>query len=831
MLKLLRLALAMLRRDWRSGELRLIAIALVVATAGASSVGFFTDRIRGALERQAGTLLAADLVVESGQPINPALAERARADGLAVSRQLAFRSVVGAGERLQLVELKAVSPGYPLRGVLEVRETAFGESRPADGIPPPGTVWVDARLLQLLDVAPGESLDVGATGLRIERVLALEPDRGGDMFSIAPRLMMNLADIPASGLVLPGSRVSHKLMLAGPPQAIAAWRAWAAGRLAPEERLRSVRDARPELQAALARAEQFLGLAALTAVVLAGVAVATAARRYSERHLDACAVLRCLGATQGRVMALYALELTILGLAAALSGLALGYAAHEVLGRLLAGLSPGALPPPSAVPALRGLLVALATLWGFALPPLLQLGRVPPVRVLRRELGPPPVSSRLSYLAALTVLVLLAPWDAGQAHITAYVLGGSALTGLVLAGLAALVVRLLSRLRGRVGVAWRYGLASVARRSRGSITQIVALGLGIMVMLLLSLVRGDLLAGWQASLPADAPNHFLINIQPGQTAPLEDFLAERGLDGTQLYPMVRARLVAVNGEPVSAADYIDQRAQRLVEREFNLSWMPRLPPDNRIRAGRWWGAAGAGDPEQFSVEQGIAQTLGLELGDRLSYRIADQEVTGRITSLRSVEWDSFNVNFFVVAPRPLIERFPATYLTSFYAGPDSAGWMPALVRAFPSVTVIDLDALMRQVRAIIQRVTEAVQFVFVFTLAAGLVVLAAAVQATQDERVRETAVMRTLGARGATLVRGLLAEFAILGTAAGGVAALAAYVIGHTLASEVFGMPYAFNPLIGVAGVLGGMLGVGAVGVFGMRGALRERPARVLRRV
>lgn len=827
-MRLLRLALQNLWRDWRSGELTLIAAALLIAVGGSSAVGFFTSRIENALERQAGSLLAADLVVESGEPVQPALEAEARERGLALTRQLAFRSVVGAGGRLQLVELKAVAEGYPLRGVLELSDTPFGESRPAGGIPQPGTAWVDTRLLQLLEVAPGDTLEVGALRLRIERMLALEPDRGGDLFSIAPRLMMNLADIPASGLVLPGSRVTHRLMLAGAAEDVERVRSWVEPRLRANERLVSVRDGRPELRTALDRARQFLGLAALTSIVLAGVAIATAARRHAERHLDACAVLRCLGATQGRVLAIHALGLGMLGLGAGLLGVALGYGAHEVLARLLAGLSPGELPPPSALPALRGVLVALATLAGFALPPLMQLRDVPPIRVFRRDLGPPPVSSRLTYGAALAAIAALAPWETGQVHITGYVIGGSVLTALVLAALALLIVRLLGGLRGRVGVAWRYGLASVARRSRGSVTQIVALGLGIMVMLLLTVVRADLLENWRASLPPEAPNHFLINIQPAETEALTRFLTERGQARPTLYPMVRARLVAVNGKPVAPGDYLDQRAQRLVDREFNLAWMPGLPADNRIVAGRWWGETPA--PGQFSVEDGIASTLGLALGDELTYRVADQEVSGRITSLRAVDWDSFNVNFFVVAPRELLEGFPATFLTSFHLGPADGGWLPELVRAFPSVTVLDVDALLSQVRAVIDRVTQAVQFVFVFTLGAGLVVLAAAVQATQDERVRETAVMRTLGAQSGTLVRGLLAEFGILGAAAGAVAAAAAYGIGHTLAAEVFGVGYAFNPWIAVGGLLGGVLGVGAVGLVGMRAALGERPARVLRR-
>lgn len=824
-----RLALDGLLRDWRSGEIRLIAAAVVIAVGSATAVSFFTNSVARALEREAGSLLAADVAVESGQPLDADLTQRAGELGLAHTLQFVFRSVVSAGDRLQLAEIKAVAPGYPLRGQVETAARPFGPTTRSTAIPAPGTIWADARLLQQLGLAAGDVVGVGALQLRIDRVLVREPDRGGDLFSIAPRLIMNLSDIPASRLVVPGSRVTYRLLLAGSVDAVRAFSDWAGQRVRPTERLITVRDARPELRSALEHARQFLGLAALTGIVLAGVAIGTAAQRHAVRHMDSSAILRCLGASARQILATATLQLVLLALVAGAIGIVLGWAGHALLSVVLSGMIEGGLPAPDPVDALRGWLVALVTLLGFALPPVMQLARVPPLRVLRRDLGPPPVQGWVTYGAALAAMTALAPWSAGRSEVTLYVIAGCAATALVLAGLAMLLVRLLLVLRRHASVSWRYGLASLARRGSGSVTQIVSLGLGLLVMLLLTLVRGDLLQAWRASVPPDAPNHFVINVQPDERDRLAHFLAGHGLAAPTLYPMVRARLVAINGTAVHGDEFEDPRARRFIERDFNLAWTPQLPDDNRVTAGRWWGEQPA-RADQFSVEAGLAETLGLAVGDTLTYRIADREITGAITSLRTVKWDSFNVNFFVVAPRALIEAFPATYLTNFHLAPGAGDFLPEMVREFPSISVIDVDAVMQQVRGMIDRISAAIQFVFAFTLGAGMLVLIAAMQATQDERVRESAVMRTLGAGSGALLRGLVAEFAVLGLVAGTVAGVAASIAGALLAREVFAVPYSPSPVPIAAGLIGGILCVGIVGLAGMRAALRERPIVLLQR-
>ncbi len=824
---ILRMTLRALSRDWRAGELRVLAAALVIAVASVAAVGFFTDRIRAAMEFKSSELLGADLVISSPEPISESLSRQAQARALLTASTVSFRSVVLAGDTTQLAEVKAVGPGYPLRGSLQISDQPFAVAQNTRAIPTPGTVWLDERLIQVLQLEAGAPLELGASELVVEKVLAYEPDRGGDLFSIAPRLMMNLADLPATELIQPGSRVSYRLLLGGPVTTIEDYKSWARDRLTAGERLQGVRDARPELRVALDRAQRFLGLAALVSVILAGVGIAIAARRFAARHWDSVAIMRCVGATQGVVLRLYLLEMLLLALAAGIVGVAVGYGAQEGLSRLLIGLaSSGELPLPSWRPVAPALITGIITLLGFGLPPLIRLREVPPLRVLRRDIGPLDQRVLALYGPALVAVTALLFWQAGDSQLALYLLAGVLGAALVL-GLAALgMVKALTLLRGRVGVAWRFGLANISRRGGGSTVQVVALGLGIMVLLVLSLVRNDLLASWQATLPPDAPNHFLINIQTAEVEGIHDFLAARGLSETRLHPMVRGRLTAINGHPTSSGDYTTPRAQRLVEREFNLSWTDTLQEDNRIVAGHWWRD---GDEGVISVEEGLAETLGIALNDTLQFQIAGQPLQARVTSLRTVEWDSFRANFFVLFPPGVIENHPATWITSLHITQAQKPLLAELVRHFPSVTVLDVDALMTKVREIIERVVLAVEYVFLFTLMAGLVVLYAAIQATQDERLFESAMLRTLGARKDVILKSLLAEFATLGLLAGLLAALTASLLGYVLAEYVFNFSYTPNPLVWLLGGGAGFFGVGLAGLLGARSVLSRPPLQSLR--
>ena len=825
-----RLAFRLLKREWRAGELRVLLAALVVTVASITAVGLFTDRMERAMETGANELLAADLLVTSSVPIAAELQDEAIRRGLATARLLSFRSVAVVGDRFQLAAVKAVDDDYPLRGALRVADAPFAEDRAAAGIPERGSVWVDARLVGILGIRVNDELTLGVARFRVSRILSYEPDRGGDLFSIAPRLLMNLADVPATELVQRGSRVKHRLLFAGAPQSIAVFRGWLSARLQTQERIQGVRDARPELRSALARANQFLGLAALVSVLLAGIAIAVAARRHAERHLDGAALLRCLGASQATIMRIYALEVLGLGLIGSAIGCLLGYGAQALIVQLLGNMILAELPGASWLPLATGSATGLAVLSAFALPPILRLRKVSPARVLRRDLGPMPASTVGTYAIAVLLCVGLVAWHAKDPRLAAYVIGAGTGTVAALCVLAYLLIRILNRLRQRVGTAWRFGLANITRRAGGSVMQMVAFGLGIMMLMLISLVRGDLLSEWQDQLPPDAPNYFLVNVQPSEMASVKAMLEKHGLTSAAFYPMVRGRLVAINDRPVHPDDYPDSRGQRLAARDFNLSWSAQPGSDNRIVEGRWWSLDEHGSP-LLSVEVGIGQVLGFGVGDRLSFQLGGEVLTAAVQSVRTVDWDSFRVNFFVVAPPGLLDDYPATYITSFHLPDDGREMLLELLRRFPSVTVIDVDALLSKVREIMERADQGMRYVFLFTLLAGFTVLLAAIQSTLDERRHESAILRTLGASRSVVRRGLLAEFLTLGALAGGLAAIAATLLSAWLADQVFHFSYQGNPWVWLIGIIGGSLGIGFVGLLGTRMVLRHPPMESLRRL
>jgi len=825
-----RLSYRLLKREWRAGELRVLLAALVITVASITAVGLFTDRMERAMETGANELLAADLLVVSTVPIESGFEQEAARRGLATARTLSFRSVAVVGDRFQLAAVKAVNDGYPLRGALRVADAPFGADAPAGGIPTPGSVWLDARLMGILGVDIGDELELGATRFHVTKVVSYEPDRGGDLFNIAPRLLMNLADVPATELVQAGSRVKHRLLVAGAPEAIPPFREWLSDRLDVQEHIHGIRDARPELRTALERATQFLGLAALVSVLLAGIAIAVAARRHAERHLDGAALLRCMGASQSTVMRVYTLEVLGLGLIGSAIGCLLGYAAQALIAHVLGSMILAELPAASWLPLATGSATGLAVLAAFALPPLLRLRQVSPARVLRRDLGPLPAGAVGTYAVAVTLCVGLIAWHAKDARLAAYVIGVGTATVVALCALAYVLIRFLNRLRQRVGTAWRFGLANITRRAGGSVMQMVAFGLGIMMLLLISLVRGDLLAEWREQLPPDVPNYFLINVQPDEMKAVQSMLSERGLVSAAFYPMVRGRLIAINDKPVNPDDYQESRAQRLAARDFNLSWSAEPASDNRIVEGRWWSRDEHGQP-LLSVERGIGEALGFGIDDTLTFQISGQTVTAAVQSVRTVEWDSFRVNFFVIAPPDLLDGYPATYITSFHLPAGERGMLVDLVRRFPSVTVIDVDALLAKVREIMERADQGMRYVFLFTLLAGFTVLLAAIQSTLDERRHESAILRTLGADRSDVRRGLLAEFLTLGALAGSLAAFAATLLSALLAAQVFHFPYQGNAWVWLIGIVGGSLGIGAAGLLGTRMVLRHPPMESLRRL
>ena len=827
-----RLAWRQALRDLAAGEVRLLLVALALAVASVTTISLLTDRAERALTLEANRLLGGDAVLRSDAPLPPALRALADRPELARVETVEFPSMLRVGQSIRLGELRAVGRGFPLRGRFVLDEAGVRRER-ADG-PAPGTVWMSRSGAHTLGAVPGDAIILGSARLRLAALIEQEPDGALDYFNVAPRVVMNLDDLPATGLVQPGSRIAYRLVVAGPPDAVERFSAEAREALGRGQRLETSADGRPEVRRALDRAGRFLGLATLVSVVLAAIAVAMAARRHSTRHLDACAVMRCLGASQRTLVIVHVGGLLLLGLLGSSLGVAVAWGLSFAIGAWLSGALGLAVPAAGLAPMLGGYAVGLVILVAFAVPPVLALRRVPALRVLRRDLDPREPSALALTALALGGFAALLWWQAQSPVLAVAMLLGLAATFAALALLGFALVRAVGLLRPRLRGPWRYGLANVSRRATTTVAQVSALGLGLMALLLLTFVRTDLLERWRDSLPADAPNRFIINVQPAQIEPLRAFLKAEGLADPEIFRMIRGRWVARNGTApdLQALGEEGLRARRLAEREFNLSTADTLDASNTVVAGRFWAApSGKETPGavEFSVEEGLAETLGWQLGDRIGFDVAGTSLVGEVTSIRQVKWESFRPNFFVLVSPGVLEGLQGSAITAVHLPAGREGFTRSLLDRFANLSVIDIDAILNQVRDIAAQVSTVVEAVFVVALLAGALVLLAAVGASQDERLREGAVMRVLGGSRRQLRLAQAGEFAALGLIAGLVAAIASSVLAGVVAVQVLGVPWAPNLPMAAGGALAGLLVALSAGLWATRRILDAPPSVTLR--
>ncbi len=847
-----RLASRQMARDFRAGELRLLVVAVMLAVAALTAVGFFADRINHGLARDARQMLGGDAIVASDQPAPAVFAAKAAELGLASARTTTFPSMGRAadakGGATRLVTVKAVSEGYPLRGKLRLGGVPGSAEFEVARAPEPGTVWVDAALLTALKLQIGDALLLGDATLRITQIIVIEPDRGAGFLGFAPRVLLNQADLATTGLIQPASRVTYRLAVAargGSDAPIRQFVDWAEAEMKTRAlrglRVESLATGRPEMRQTLDRAEKFLNLVALLAALLAAVAVGIASRDFASRHLDDCAMLRVLGQAQRGIAQQYLIEFGCVGLLASAGGVALGFGVHYVFVWLLAGLVDGDLPQASLWPALFGIGVGMTLLLAFGLPPVLQLARVPPLRVIRRDVGalkPASIAVLAAGTAGFVALLLAVSSDLKLGLIA---VGGFAAAVAMFALLSWAAVMVLRRAVPEAGTPrwWTLGASAprwlvlatrqIAARPAFAVLQVSALSVGLLALVLLVLLRTDLISSWRQATPPDAPNRFVINVQPEQSEAFQQRLKQAGVSRYDWFPMIRGRLVAINGKTIKPEDMTEERARRLVDREFNLSHGERLPQHNTLAGGTWT----AGEANALSVEEGLAKTLGLKLGDTLRFDIAGIATEGRITSLRKVDWTSMRVNFFVMFPTAKMADVPVTYIAAFRAPAENGqavAFDNALSREFPNITNIDVSTQIAQVQRVLDQVIRAVEFLFGFTLAAGLVVLFAAVTATREARSREFAVMRALGAGGRLLAQVQRAELLGIGALAGVLASLAAIAVGWGLARYAFEFSWNPSPLVPLAGGAAGAVLALAAGWWGLREVLTRPVVETLRR-
>ncbi|MCD6704944.1 MAG: ABC transporter permease [Thiobacillus sp.] len=829
----LRLGLWLLRRERASGEWRVLLLALIIGVGSVSTTGFLGDRLKRAMSEQGADFLGADLLVTSPRPIAdwPSLPVENSAPALATSQALEFASMVSRGDAFQLATLRAVDASYPVRGVVRIADRPFEPGVPRPAQPPPGAIYVEPSLLPLLSAGVGDSVRIGEASFRIAGIVAEEPGQLGNVFGLAPRVFLRADEVERTRVLQPGSRLTYLYQFAGEPDRLVVFGAALKPTLDSTQRLIGSREGVETLRGAFANADRYIQLTALISLLLSVAAIAIAAHHHALRHYDQAALLRCFGATTAQLRTLYAVQLLTLGLLGSLAGVAIGALMQQALAGLILPDAVTRLPSLGLAPVGVAVASGLLALAGAALPALMRLIRVPPLRVLRRDLPPLPVAAWLGAAISGSALLGLIAWYAGDVKLVGVFVG--ALTALV--GVLILLARLaLVAGRGVQRMAHgplRFGLAQLLRHRFDSTLQLGAFTLALFLVALLALVRSDLIAGWQQQLPPQAPNHFLVNIAPHQQQAVAAYLSQHRLKASALYPMVRGRLVSKNGTPIAETLPEDARDSNTLRRELNLTWTATLPANNVVLAGRWHGERSAGsDPSAaLSVESGMAERLNLAIGDTLGFQIGDQTLAARITSIRSVKWDSMQPNFFVIFAPGLLDALPASSIASVYVPPDATGVLPGFVKAFPGITVLALDKLIANIEAVFAQIIGAIQLLLGFLLAAGMAVVVATLLASLDARQQEAVLLRTLGAQRAYLAKGLWSEFIALGLLAGLLASACAELAMALIADRLFDLPLRPHPWLWLALPLAGALLVGMSGWLTTRHITRVPPMQSIR--
>lgn len=824
---MLGLAKKMLIKDWKMGELKVLVASVLVAVASITTIGVFVERVQYSIERQASSILGGDRRVSSRIELDPSWRKEAEKRQLAVSEGISLVTMMSSDEKFQLVYMQAIDEQFPLRGAIKLADKPFAPGEAVSGAPPSGSIWVNPKLLPLLNIQVGDSVQLGDKRVKVAALVVEEPGGGAEVFNVAPNIYLNQSDLAATALIQPGSRITYNLLLAGNSQSIKGFDEWLRPQLNASQNLLGGKNSSQALGRAFERSDKYLHLAAIVSVLLAGVAIAMASQRYAQRHFDSVAIFRCLGASRRQALSVFMLVLVFLSILVSAFGVAFGFGFQAILFELLKGYFPIEIDYVVVKPIIVGLLTGVVIILGFSAPSLLRLSQVSPLRVLRRDLAPMSAGYVLIYTFSLLTLSGLLFWYTGNAAIVLAFLLVSPLLVFLFMAVSKVAIAVASRLTIFSSNSYRFGLRQLHRFRHASQIQIAALSFAILIVMVVLYVRSDLLQEWQAKIPDDSPNYFIINIQPEQVEGLQAFFAQRNVVNENYYPMIRGRLSAVNGVAVEERYGGDGTRHNSLRRELNLSWSETLQSSNQIIEGDWHG----GDPEFISVESRMAERLGIGLGDKLTFTITGQDVTKTINSIREVDWDSFQPNFYVIFGKGVLDRFSQSFITSTYLPKEKRATLVELVKAYPTLTVIDLDPIMNQVKNILAQVTLAVEFIFAFTFVSGLVVLIASIESTQDERQRNSVIVRTLGASRRFIASSISVEMVCIGILAGVLAAGGTELIGFVLARWVFTLEPSLHPWLWIVGPIMGVLATWVTSIQLVRTVANQAPLKILRRL
>ena len=815
-------------RQSRSGEVLVMIAAISMAVASLSAVGFLTDRISLSIEKQASELLAADLRISSPEPIQKEWIDLAKERKLELASSQSFPSVVYSQDGNALARIKAVSSMYPLRGTVRISDNDISDEYEVKKIPSPSEVWVDQAILYRLNAEIGDEISIGNSDFKITAILRYRPDQSIGFATLSPTVLMNISSIPGTGLITEGSRVNYSMLIAGENNEVQTFSELMSVKLNDSARISNPSDSSERTNQTINRSKQFLSLTVIISVLLSGIAISMSARRFAKKRMDMIALMKSFGAKRRFILQTIIIQLTMIGLTGVILGSIMGFIVENLVANLIADLFMSELPNPTFQTLFIGLLAAFILLPGFAFSSLLQLSNTSAIKVLRKNAIPAPPSELFIAGGALLSLSILLYYFVRDIELLAVIILGMLIISLLLFFIGQILAQILGSLRGGFGASWRYGLANVSRRGRDSAIQIVAFGLSLTALLLLSLIRTDLLTDWQKALGENTPNYFLINIQSYQTEGIREIL--KSSDGVlpKFVPLIRARMTEINGQSVQDRSYPDERGNWLANREANLSWSKTVNSKNKVTDGSWWSADYKGPP-LVSIERSAAEDMGVAVGDNLTFLIAGENITAEISSIREVDWNSFSPNFFLVLSPNSLNTFPSSFISSMYLDKSENQILKELQINYPTVSVVDLDPILQQVRQVITKVSIAVQAVFIFTLIAGITVLFSAVHSTIDERKFESALLRAVGMKKRNVIISLLSEFSAIGLSAGILAASGASILAWQIASRFFEISYIFNLSLWLAGIVCGVVLVSLFGYIASRDAIKSPPVNALR--